>query len=212
MHSFVAITVVNIWSASKKFIKVVLRQERILVLGQLWWKILIQFNCWLLYFGKRMNAFNTPDLDLYIMTLHAVMNMMQDDWFVWCKSDFTQKFNKQRVNNVFNFRHNIVCLILPIKIVPKIAQQNFAQISEQHTVVFNSWTNQRFWSNQMSQWFNDSFIKEVTCFVSEWISGLIELNEPMIHWLIHKGSDLLCFWMNQRFEWIKWANDSMTHS
>ncbi len=37
--------VVNIWSGSKKFIKVVLRQER--VLGQLWWKVLIHFKCWL---------------------------------------------------------------------------------------------------------------------------------------------------------------------
>ncbi len=39
--------VVNIWSGSKKFIKVVLREERILVLGQLWWKVLIHFTCWL---------------------------------------------------------------------------------------------------------------------------------------------------------------------
>ncbi len=43
--------VVNIRSGSKKFIKVVLRQERILfyVLGQLWWKVLIHFKCWLVY-------------------------------------------------------------------------------------------------------------------------------------------------------------------
>ncbi len=30
-------------------LKVVLRQEHILVLGQLWWKALIHFKCWLLY-------------------------------------------------------------------------------------------------------------------------------------------------------------------
>ncbi len=40
-------TVVNTWSGSTKFIKVALRQERILVLGQLWWKVLIHFKCWL---------------------------------------------------------------------------------------------------------------------------------------------------------------------
>ncbi len=42
-------TVVNIRSGSKMFIKVVLRQERILVLGQLWWQVLIPFKCLLVY-------------------------------------------------------------------------------------------------------------------------------------------------------------------
>ncbi len=42
-------TVVNIWTGSKMLIKVVLRQEHILVLGPLWWKVLIPFKCWLVY-------------------------------------------------------------------------------------------------------------------------------------------------------------------
>ncbi len=42
-------TVVNIWSGSKPFIKVVLKPKWVLVLGQLWWTFLIHFKCWLLY-------------------------------------------------------------------------------------------------------------------------------------------------------------------
>jgi len=43
-------TVVNIWSGSKKFIKVVLRQERVLFIIHVWlWKGLINVKCWLLY-------------------------------------------------------------------------------------------------------------------------------------------------------------------
>ncbi len=44
--------VVNIWSGSKKLIKVVLRQERILVLGQLWWKVLNNFKFLLTHLRK----------------------------------------------------------------------------------------------------------------------------------------------------------------
>ncbi len=40
-------TLVNIWSGSKKFIKVVLRLKHIYILGQLWRKVLIHFKCWL---------------------------------------------------------------------------------------------------------------------------------------------------------------------
>ncbi len=50
-HTYIYIyiyTVVNIWSGSKKWIKVVLRQERILVV-ELLWKILIHFKYWLLF-------------------------------------------------------------------------------------------------------------------------------------------------------------------
>ncbi len=51
----------------KTFIKVFLiRQEHILFLGQLWWKVLIHFKCWLLYnIGYVLVLF----LNLYIWTL-----------------------------------------------------------------------------------------------------------------------------------------------
>ncbi len=42
-------TLVNIWTGSKPFIKVVLKPKCVLVLGQLWWTFLIHFKCWLLY-------------------------------------------------------------------------------------------------------------------------------------------------------------------
>ncbi len=62
------------------------------------------------------------------------------------------------------------------------------------------------WTNRVSQWFNDSFIKTVT---GLWISRLNESSESVIQWLIHKDSHWL---MNQPFERIEWVGDSMTHS
>ncbi len=69
--SYIVCTVFNIWSGSKKLIKVVLRQERIL--GQLWWKVLIHFKCWLVC----MYLFTcSVPLNMYCIKLLFIFNWL----------------------------------------------------------------------------------------------------------------------------------------
>ncbi len=57
---------INIWSGSKPFTKVVLKPKYVLVLEQLWWTFLIHFKCYTVYHGfyknfKQHNCFNIDD-------------------------------------------------------------------------------------------------------------------------------------------------------
>ncbi len=85
-------TVVSIWSGSKKLIKVVLRQERILVLGQLWWKVLIHFKCWLVYFFPYCGSQWGPS---NCLVTHILQNII---FWVQQKKKCIEVWNKLRVS------------------------------------------------------------------------------------------------------------------
>ncbi len=88
-------------------------------------------------------------------------------------------YNSSSINNKlklsgFRFRHNIFTQFRWWKLFQSKPQQN-CFVSQSNTAVFRYWMNPSFWTNQVSQWFSNPFIKTVvTWLVSEWISRLNE--------------------------------------
>ncbi len=72
--------------------------------------------------------------------------------------------------------------------------------------------NQWFWTNLLSEWFNDSLINTSLVSLLDESAVLNESLEWMIQWLTHKY--FTCFiagWISG-FERISWVNDSMTNT
>ncbi len=94
-------------------------------------------------------------------------------------SDFIQKL----ILSDLHFRNTIVYFALFRQ--QKYSSKTKSQLScctsiFSDTALFRLWMNLCFWTNLVSQWFNDPFIKRVTCFVP---------NESAV-------------WMNQLNEWF----------
>ncbi len=109
MHIYIYIyiyIVVNIWSGSKPFIKIVLKPKSILVLGQLWWTFLIHFKCWLLYiFFIHLFFYICVRIYIYIyIYIYTHLYFLK----VSCSTRlnlFDQKYNKN--SNIVKYYYNL---------------------------------------------------------------------------------------------------------
>ncbi len=130
-------------------------------------------------------------------------------WLVYKSSDFLcfwtnlhfwtsraiQWFSESFINAVTSFLNKSV-----FEWIGLISDSRTHSLRESLASVLNK---SAIWTNWVSQWFNDSFIKRVT---GLWISCLNELSEAMFQWLIHDCNHLLSFWTNLHFwtDWVSW--------
>ncbi len=99
-----------------------------------------------------------------------------------------------------------------ISVFEQISWVNDSMTHSEILYLFHYWMNQCFWTNLLSEWFNDSLRNTLLVSLLDESVFLNESLEWMIQWLTHKY--FTCFitgWISV-FEQISWVNDSMTHS
>jgi len=118
---------------------------------------------------------------MFLYFWHMLSNLV---YFSWTSSrlkmwhDFLQQFNKQLKLNHLHFICNIGCFcsVSAAKIVPNKNHNRTTAHVTRTLNLFSLLNDSAFWTNRLSQRFNDLFIN--ICLILEWI---VWMNESMTH-------------------------------